>query len=323
MLSVVIPVYQCASCLDALHARLTSVLQQLEMDYEIVFVDDRSLDDAWPVLRRIAESDPHTSALRLSRNFGQQRAITAGLANCRGGYAVVMDCDLQDPPEVIPDLLEEAEKGFDIVYARRKSSYDSRWRTTANKLYFKILNWLAGQNYDGEFGSFTILSRKVIDSFCGMREPDRHFIMMLWWMGYNWSIVNYERQTRTSGQSSYSMALLFAHAFSGVVFTTTKVLRLVIYIGFLMAALGLIAVVAIIVYRFAGGSALPGWASLVISQLSVGGVIITCIGITALYVGRILETVRQRPLFLIDEKVESCTAAEKADVPAVDTHESA
>ena len=313
MLSVVIPVYRCASCLDGLHARLKSVLNELKIHHEIVFVDDRSPDDAWPILKRLAESDPHSIALRLSRNFGQQRAITAGLANCRGQYAVVMDCDLQDPPEVIPDLLAEAKKGFDIVYARRKSSYDSRWRKAANRLYFRILNWLAGQNYDGEFGSFTILNRKVIDSFCRMHEPDRHFIMMLWWMGYSWSIVNYERQNRTSGKSSYSAALLLAHAFSGVVFTTTKVLKLVIYTGFLMAGLGLTAVIGIIVYLLAGGTALPGWASLVVSQLSLGGVIIICIGVTALYVGRILETVRRRPLFLIDERVDSGRYSERTD----------
>lgn len=312
-LSVVIPVYQCAPCLHELHARLRTVLEPLEIDYEIVFVDDRSPDDAWPILKRLAGSDARTTAIRLSRNFGQHRAITAGLMNCRGDHAIVMDCDLQDPPEVIPRLLEEAGKGFDIVYARRTASYDARWRIVANKLYFKLLNWLAGQSYDGEFGSLCIINRKVINSFCSMREPDRHFIMLLWWMGYNWSIVDFERQTRLSGKSSYSMAKLFSHAFSGVVFSTTKLLRMVIYFGFLAASIGIAAAIGIVILRLVSSAALPGWASLVTSQLVGGGLIIICVGVTALYVGKILETTRQRPLFLVDERVELVRRAEGSD----------
>lgn len=312
-LSIVIPVYRCASCLDSLYNRLKTTLEQLSIDCEIVFVDDRSPDDAWPILTALASADPRVIAIRLSRNFGQQNAITAGLVNCRGDYAVVMDCDLQDPPEIIPRLWEEAGKGFDIVYARRKGSREAQWRITANRLYFKILNWLAGHSYEGEFGSLCIINRKVIDSFCRMCEPDRHFLMLLWWMGYNWSVVDFEREARLNGRSSYSIAKLLAHAFSGIVFSTTRLLTLVIYFGFIMASIGFTAVIGIFIYRIAGGAALPGWASLVISQLSVGGLIIICVGITALYVGRILDVTRQRPLFLVDEKVASKRAPEESE----------
>ena len=184
-LSVVVPVYACAGSLSELHRRLTAVLSQLVDRYEIVFVDDRARDGSWAMLQKLAAEDPNVVACRLSRNFGQQLAITAGLAECCGEYAIVMDCDLQDPPEFIPDLLAEARRGFDIVLANRRSDYHSGLRGHANRFYFWLLGAVSGREFSGDPGSFSIISRRIIDAFLSFRERDRHYLMVLNWLGFN------------------------------------------------------------------------------------------------------------------------------------------
>jgi len=160
-LSVVVPVYGCSGTLRPLHERLTEVLSGLTGQYEIVFVDDRAGDGAWPILQDLAARDRHVVVCRLSRNFGQQIATTAGLEHARGDYIVVMDCDLQDPPEAIPRLLAAARAGADIVFAKRKSAYQSGFRTLLGRLYFGLLSLISGLDIDPELGAFSIVSRRV------------------------------------------------------------------------------------------------------------------------------------------------------------------
>src|SRR5258708_5275679 len=159
--SVVVPVYGCSGTLPLLHERLSRVLPALAGDYEIVYVDDRARDGSWRILRELAERDEHVIACQLSRNFGQQIAIAAGLEQCNGDYVVVMDCDLQDPPEIIEKLLATALGGFDIVFAKRKSAYRSPIRGLAGRQYFRLLSFLSGSRFDEELGGFSILSRQV------------------------------------------------------------------------------------------------------------------------------------------------------------------
>src|SRR5262245_58297011 len=169
-LSVVIPVYGCSGTLRPLHEQLSKVLPVLSDRYEIVFVDDRAGDGSWPILQELAQADQHVIACRLSRNFGQQIAITAGLEQSRGDYVVVMDCDLQDPPEVIAELVASARGGFDIVFAKRKASYRSPFRTIAGRVYFFLLGLLSGCWIDDEVGAFSIISRRVVEAFLAFRE---------------------------------------------------------------------------------------------------------------------------------------------------------
>jgi len=311
-LSVIVPVYGCAGTLVALHDRLVWVLERLVPSFEIVLVDDRGPDSSWSVMRELADKDKRVVACRMSRNVGQQLAITAGIEQCRGVFAVVMDCDLQDPPEAIP-LLWEARHGADIVFARRKSDHQSAARLLGNRLYFRVLSWIAGRRFDGELGSFSLISRRVMDAFLRFHEQGRHYLMILFAIGFDVRTVEYERATRRVGESGYSFSKLMSLAVSGLVFSTTRVLHWVIYAGLAMATAGMLLAV-LLVTRWLLFTALPGWTSLVVAQLLIGGILALCVGATGLYVGRIFEEVRRRPLYFVQDRI--CQAdAEYGDVP--------
>ncbi len=302
MISVVIPTYACATCLHVLHERLTATLAQMAVEYELVFVDDRATDGSWDVLAQLAADDQHVRAYRLSRNFGQHVAISAGIAHARGEWIVVMDCDLQDPPEQIPRLYAKAQEGHDIVFARRMGRPGSQLRRTLGRGYFALLNWVAGTNIDRSFGSFSLISRKVADSYLQFRDRDRHYLFILYWLGFNHATIEFTSQERHSGRSAYGVRALLRHAVDGLVFQTTVVLRWIVYAGFALAAGGLLLSCYFVIVHI-GGSTPPGWTSLAIFVLLLSGFAITSTGVIGLYVGKIFEQVKQRPLYVIDEAV--------------------
>lgn len=304
-ISVVIPVYGCASYLGELHERLTETLREVGDTWEIIFVDDCSSDGSWEILRSLAMTDRRVVALRLSRNFGQQMAITAGLAETRGAHAVVMDCDLQDPPEVIPALLAEAEKGADIVLARRKSKYQSRFRHWANRIYFSMLSKLARTEIEGDCGSLSLISRQVIEAFKRFTECDRHYLFILRWLGFEIRYIDFERARRADGRSAYTFGTLIALALSGIFFQTTVFLRWVIYMGLAVSAAGIAAGIYYALNTLLGGSPPPGWTSLIVINLFLGGIIIISVGIVGLYVARIFEQSKGRPLYVVDRRIEN------------------
>ena len=301
-LSVVIPVYGCAATLQPLYDRLTAVLKPLVSSYEIVFVDDRAPDGAWSILEKLAAADPCVVAVRLSRNVGQQLAITAGLAECCGNSAVVMDCDLQDPPEIIPRLYERAREGFDIVYAKRKGDHQPLLRLVFNRAYFALLGFVAHHRFDGEIGAFGIISRRVIDAFLRFSERQRHYMMILQTIGFEQTTIDYERDARATGKSSYSLQKLISHALSGVFFSTTRLLYWVIYAGLALAGSALVLAVALTLRWLAIG-ALPGWTSLIVVEFFIGGVLALSIGVTGLYVGKIFEEAQGRPLYFVQDRI--------------------
>jgi polyisoprenyl-phosphate glycosyltransferase len=301
-LSVVVPVYGCADCLEVLHKRLTAVLASCVTTYEIVLVDDCAADDAWSVIRRLAAADRRVRGIRLSRNFGQHAAITAGLAECRGTRAVVMDCDLQDPPEVIPQLWQAALAGHDVVLARRKRKRHSPFRRAAAALYWHALGALSRRRFDGEFGAFSIVSRPVIDAYLRFQDRERHYLFILYWLGFDTTAIEYEHAERHSGRSSYSLRALLRHAFGGIMFQTTRVLRWIVYFGFAVSAAGAL-LAGYLVYLSFTRTPPPGWTSLAVLVLMIGGFIIMSTGITGLYIGKIFEQVKGRPLYIIDKRV--------------------
>ncbi len=301
-LSVVVPVFQCEGCLEELHGRLSATLDRLEITYELVLVEDGGADESWAVICRLAASDRRVRGFRLSRNFGQHAAITAGIAQTRGRWVVVMDCDLQDPPEEIERLYVKAQEGFDIVFARRRSRHLSPLRRLANWTYFTSLRLFSGADVGGEYGSFSLISRKVADAFLQLREGDRHYMFILHWLGFRRAAIEYDVAPRAAGRSSYSLRRLIAHAADGIFFQTTALLRWVVYVGFGLAGIGAAASVFLMVQRLTG-NAYPGWTSLFVLVLVIGGVIIVSTGVTGLYIGKVFDEVRARPLFVIDEEV--------------------
>jgi polyisoprenyl-phosphate glycosyltransferase len=299
-LSVVVAVYGCADCLATLHRRLVGTLEALVDSFELVFVDDGSPDDAWDVITRLAAEDRRVRALRLSRNFGQHAAITAGLAESRGQMIVVMDCDLQDQPEEIPRLYERAQEGYAIVFAARRSRRDSAFRRVAARTYFWLLNRLVEAKIEGEYGTFSIISRRVRDAYLSVGDQGRHYLFILYWLGFEQSAVDVAHAPRAAGKSAYTFRKLVRHAVEGVFFQTTVLLRWIVYFGFFVALMGVVLAlifVAIVIF----GNPYPGWTSLAVLILIVGGFIIMSTGVTGLYIGKIFDQVKGRPQYVVRE----------------------
>jgi polyisoprenyl-phosphate glycosyltransferase len=228
---------------------------------------------------------------------------------------VVMDCDLQDPPEVIVRLLAAARRGFDIVFARRKSVYRSRFRMLASRQYFRLLGFLSGGYVDADVGAFSIISRRVVDAFLLFRERDRHYLMILRWLGFEAITIDYDRAPRTVGKSSYTPRKLIAFGLEGLFFSTTKLLNWVIYVGLALAGAGFGLALCFVVRWFIHG-ATPGWTSLIVVQLVVGGLISLSVGVAALYVGKIFEASQQRPLYFMQDRIDGRELAEAREVNA-------
>ena len=300
-LSVVVPVHGCEGCLRELHRRLSDVLPTHVDSYELVFVDDRGPDASWSVLKELAIADPHVQLLRLSRNFGQHAAITAGLMECDGDRVVVMDCDLQNRPEDIPLLLAAAREGNDIVFTRREARETTLFRRFAAGAYYRIRNVLMRTKIDTDHGSMTLISRAVVDAFKQVQDRDRQFILILYWLGFDSATVDLPHDERYAGQSSYTLRSLLHVAADGMFFQTTVLLRWIVYLGFVFAALG-VGFAAWAIYSSLSGNSYPGWTSLAVLNLVVGGFIITSTGVTGLYIGKIFEQVKQRPLYVIEQR---------------------
>jgi dolichol-phosphate mannosyltransferase len=299
-----VPVFKCDECLRHLHDRLVTSISQQETSFEIVFVDDRSPDGSWSTLLELAHEDPRVRLVRLSRNFGQHAAITAGLEQARGRWIVVMDCDLQDPPEQIPALYGRAREGFDVVLARRIGSGNSFARRLASAGYVRLLNGLLGTSFDAGFGNFSVISHKVRTEFLRVRDKDRHYLMILGWLGFRTTSIELPRADRYAGQSAYSIGMLFRFAIDGLFFQTTTLLRWIVYAGFAISALGTVLAGFFVVNYFAGNP-YPGWTSLGVLLLLLGGFIIVSTGVTGLYVGKIFVQAKDRPLYVVDQVIES------------------
>lgn len=294
------PVYGCRDCLYELHRRLCVVLEPITPEFELVLVDDGSPDDAWSAIRDLSAQDGRVRALRLSRNFGQHAAITAGLAASRGRWAVVMDCDLQDPPEEIPRLYAKALEGYDVVLSRREERVESLPRRLAASAYFRFHNMIARGNLHTNYTNLSIVSRKVVDSFLALRDHDRQYLLMLHWLGYRRAELEVKQSPRHTGRSSYTFRQLLKVAVDGVFFQSTVLLRLTIYLGFLLALLGL-ALAAYALLSWVTGNHLPQWTALPMFGLFLAAFIIVSGGVTGLYVGKIFDQVKGRPLFVVDE----------------------
>lgn len=304
-LSVVVPVYGCAGCLVALHERLTRALPEIVSTYELVFVDDRSLDGGWEVLQRLVAADARVRAYRLSRNFGQDAAITAGLAQAKGDWAVVMDCDLQEAPEDIPRLWAAAREGYEVVRTVRRGWKHSTFRRKASRLYRRLT---METDTRPDHSNLSLMSRRVIDAFLQLRDRDREFAIALDWLGFDSTAIEIEHHERHHGESGYTLQRLLRVALDGMFFRSTVLLRLVVLVGFVVAVAGVVlAVFEVADYFIEHDKTVPGYTSLAVLLLLLAGFIIVSVGVVGLYVGRIFEQVKNRPLFLIDSEAERPT----------------
>jgi dolichol-phosphate mannosyltransferase len=301
--SIVSPVYGCAGCLRDLCRRLGETLAPLVASYEIILVDDASPDEGWSVVRELCAADARIKAVALSRNFGQHYAIAAGLEHARGDFVVVLDCDLQDRPEEIAALYAKAREGYDVVFARREERQDGWFKRSASRLFIALLNKLSGADYDYRTANFGIYARPVIDAVRSMGDRSRFFPVMVRWTGFRTTSIPVQHDARAEGRSTYSLRKLMRLALDIVLSSSDKPLRLVALLGILVSLAALVMTGYSLVRYLHGDVSVAGYTSLIASMWLLAGVILFCMGIIGLYVGRVFESVKFRPTFVVREKL--------------------
>jgi len=300
-ISVVIPAYRCENCIDELYARLTKSLQALSGVYEIIFINDASPENDWEVIKKLSGQDKSVKGINLSRNFGQHTAITAGLDVASGEWVVVMDCDLQDQPEEIEKLYKKAKEGYDIVFARRVERKDGFLKKLSSKLFYRVLSYLTEIEQDETIGNFGIYNKKVIYSVIQLKEKLRCFTVMVRWVGFNSATVAVEHSPNRERRSSYNFEKLWNLAFDIMLSTSNKPLKLVVKLGLTISALSFIFAMYLFFKAFFGAYLITGWPSLIVSIWFLSGIIILILGIIGLYLGKVFEEVKAKPLYIVKE----------------------
>jgi glycosyltransferase involved in cell wall biosynthesis len=300
-ISVVLPVFNEEGGLPELYRRVKSVLVEMALPHEVIFVNDGSRDRSWLGILELANQDRDVKAVNLSRNFGHQVAITAGIDVSRGATVVVMDSDLQDPPELIPALYEKYREGFDVAYAQRRKRDGETWfkRATAT-LFYRLIRRMTTIEIPVDTGDFRLMSRRVVDELKRLHEHSRFVRGLVTWLGYNQIAVVYDRDRRYGGDTKYPISKMMKFALDGITGFSSQPLRLASHAGLLFASLSLALMVGLMAYKVAGGQGLvPGWTSLAVAVLFLGGLQLLAIGILGEYIGRIYEEAKHRPLYLI------------------------
>ena len=299
-ISVVVPVYGCKAAVKELYERLTSTLSDITKDYEIIFVNDACPQGSWEVIDEIARSDKRFVGIDLSRNFGQSKAITAGLDNADGDYVVVMDCDLQDKPEEIRKLYAKAKEGYDVVFARRTDRKDSAFKKFISRSFYRIYEKLSGFIYDPTTCNYIICTQAVKKSFCRMREFHREYATYVSWMRYKRAFVDVETDPRKEGESSYTLGRKLKLAEEILTSQSASLLRVAAYVGFFLTAIAFLLIIFLVIQYFVADID-PGWTSVIATVLLVGGLTITFNGIAGIYIGNIFMQSKNRPLYFVRE----------------------
>jgi polyisoprenyl-phosphate glycosyltransferase len=309
LLSVVIPCLDEAPILERVHAELVAVLRDLPVaDYEVVFVDDGSTDGTMPVLRALAQSDPHVHYLSLSRNFGKESAMLAGPARVKGDAVILMDADLQHPPVLIKQMIAEYENGFDQVIARRDRLGEPLGRRFSSRIYYWLAKRLADVPVTDGVGDFRLLSRRAVDALLSMGEYNRFSKGLFSWIGFEAVEIPYENVAVPGRRSRWTFARLVNYAIDSVISFNDRPLRVSMYLGFITTAVALLYSAVVILQAIIGGVDLPGYVTLVTSVLVIGGVQLVFLGVLGEYVGKVFYEVKRRPHYLVKESDESADA---------------
>ena len=305
LLSIVIPCFDEETVIGETHRRLVATLEAiLGLGFEILYVDDGSRDATLSVLRALQRDDSRVRVLVLSRNFGHQIAITAGLQSAAGDVVVVLDADLQDPPEVIPEMLEHWRRGADVAYGVRTErdgeTAFKRWTASA---FYRLMNRLADVPIPNNAGDFRLMSRRVVDAFLAMPERDRFVRGMVTWAGFRQEPVPYRRAPRAAGESKYPLRKMLRFAAAGILSFSAAPLRLATWLGLLASGFAALGIVYVLAVRLLTDAWIAGWAMQSIITLFLGGVQLVVLGVLGEYLGRIYAEVKRRPLYLIRERI--------------------
>lgn len=308
--SVVIPVYRSEACLEELYARLKAALETFTTNFELLLVEDCGGDRSWAMIQDLSRRDPRVVGLQLSRNFGQHYAISAGLDHCRGRWTVVMDCDLQDPPEGIPPLYQKAQEGYDIVLALRSERSDPPVKRAVSWIFYRAFSYLTDVKFDGRVRNFRIMSRKVVLALRQLREQLRFFAALVDWAGFRTASIGVRHDARAHGESTYTYSKLLKLGVDTIVAYSDKPLRLAIRFGFVVALVSVLAGLWFMAKVIFFGSPVLGWTSMIVSMYFLSGIIISILGLNGLYLGKVFNETKKRPLYLIGESTRPRDAAE-------------
>lgn len=303
-ISVISPVYGAATLLEELVDRIISSVSQITEAYEIILVEDCGPDDSWEKIRKICAKNPKVRGIQHSRNFGQQYAINCGLDHAQGEWVVTLDCDLQDRPEEIPKLYANAKEGFDIVLASRQNRQDDFLKKFYSRMFYRTLSYLTDTMQDGSVANFALYHRKVVEALKQMSDYYRYYPTMIHWVGFRLSKLEIEHAERTDGKkSSYDFRKRLNLAFDTIISFSDKPLRLTVKLGLLISVITAILTIALVVRYFLVDVQVSGWTSTFLSFWFLSGLMITLLGMVGIYVGRIFESVKNRPTYIVGEKI--------------------
>lgn len=300
-ISVVTPAYKCEKCIKALYERLVKSLENITDDFEIIFVNDASPQEDWNEISDLAEKDKRVKGINLLRNLGQHYAITAGLDFADGDWVVVMDCDLQDQPEEIPKLYAKAQEGYEVVVGRRYNRKDNLLRKATAKMFRVVYEYFTETKMDYSLANFTIMSKEVVNNIRKMREQNRSHLLFIEWIGHEITSIDIEHAGRYEGKSSYNIRKLFRLAFDNIVAHSNKPLRISIELGSAVSMLAVIYTVFMIIRYFYTGVIAAGWTSVMVSIWFFSGLILASMGVLGLYLGKVFDEVKGRPLYVVKE----------------------
>jgi len=303
LLSIVSPVYRAEFQLEELVERIKTSVETLQLDFEIILVNDHSPDQSWDKIVELSTKYSFVKGIKLSRNFGQHYAITAGLDQAKGDWVVVMDCDLQDRPEEIPNLYRKAQEGFHVVLARRAVRKDGFFKRLGSKAFYRTLAYLTGSEQDESIANFGVYHQDVIQQIKNMRESIRYFPTMVRWVGFRQTSIDVIHAGNEERTSSYNFKRLFNLALDIMLAYSDKPIRLTVKLGLIVALTGFIFAIYTLFRYIVGDIIVAGYASLIISLWLLSGFILVTLGMVGLYVGKTFEGVKERPIYIVEKKL--------------------
>jgi len=305
-ISLIIPCYNEEEVIETAYGRISKVMESLDSPYEIIFINDGSKDRTLSLLEKISGSDQNVKVLGFSRNFGHQPAVTAGIQCCSGDAAIIMDADMQDPPELIPDMIRQwQEESANVVYAVRKNRKgESIFKKITAKLFYRFLNSVSEIKLPLDTGDFRLIDRKVINQFNDMKEKKTYIRGLITWVGFKQVPFYYERDARLAGETKYPLSKMLKFASNGIMSFTKKPLEISITLGSINIFVGLALTIYVFISHFSNAiSTVPGWASLMIVIIFFSGIQLLSLRLIGVYLGRVFDEVKSRPDFIIDKKI--------------------
>ncbi|QAU22759.1 glycosyltransferase [Dyella sp. M7H15-1] len=302
-LTVVVPAYNESAVLTAFHERLLKVLDPLPLHSDVLYVDDGSRDDTWPIMQSLATADPRVGALKLSRNFGKEAALTAGLDHVDADAAVIIDADLQDPPELIPQLVEQWQAGYDVVYATRSArAGETGFKRFTAAAFYRTMEVMSDVAVPRDTGDFRLLSRRALGALSQLRERQRFMKGLFAWIGYRQTSVKYLRDPRLAGKTKWNYSHLSQLAIEGITSFSSAPLKLATWTGLAAALLAFLLGLKVLIKALLHGDPVPGYPSLMVVVLFLGGIQLLALGVIGEYLGRNYAESKQRPLYFIEEE---------------------